>query len=192
MSSRGHVASQNNTSATGAYFGHLSFYCTHTATCQLVLYVPAGRKMSVHPRPQGKQKTHRTPERIKTPLVHPASSSKKKENHPKILDSVTSKSIMEKTWENIEEEKKKTTNLCDQLQEKYHIKTSLGFFNLKKKKRLLLIMERENKVKANVWLVRATETSKSQNSTATHNTAKGKPKHSNSKSRQKTKRRTKK
>lgn len=36
---------------------------------------------------------------------------------------------MEKTWENIEEEKKKTTNLCDQLQEKYHIKTSLGFFH---------------------------------------------------------------
>lgn len=65
--------------------------------------------MSVHPRPQGKQKTHRTPERIKTPLVHPASYSKKKRkgNHPKILDSVTSKSIMEKTWENIEEEKKK-------------------------------------------------------------------------------------
>lgn len=40
---------------------------------------------------------------------------------------------MEKTWENIEEEKKTTTNLCDQLQEKYHIKTSLGFFHLKKK-----------------------------------------------------------
>lgn len=85
VSSRGHVASQNNTSATGAYFGHLSFYCTHTATCQLVLYVPAGRKMSVHPRPQGKQKTHRTPERIKTPLVYPASSSKKKKIIQKYL-----------------------------------------------------------------------------------------------------------
>lgn len=30
----------------------------------------------------------------------------KKGNHPKILDSVTSKSIMEKTWENIEEGEK--------------------------------------------------------------------------------------
>lgn len=121
------LASQNNTSATGAYFCYLSFFLiANTATYQLVLYTCKKENVCSSSLTQ-KTKTHRTPKRIKTPLVHPASSSQKN-NHPKILDNATSKSIME-SGKKGETEKKKTTNLCAQLQEKYHIKTSVGFKN---------------------------------------------------------------
>ena len=100
---------RNNTSATGAYFCHLILYCKYIKTSLIHLKyiyvciyicIPAKGKMSVHPRWHRKQKKKRieTPPRIKTPLVHPASSSqkerKKMPTSEKYLTLPPDKSIM--------------------------------------------------------------------------------------------------
>lgn len=141
------------------------------------MYIPARGKVSVHPRWYRKEKRIELSPRIKTPLVHPESSSQKNKNIQKILDTVTSKSITQK-WEK-HKKRKKNTNLWAQLQEKYQVKTSRGL------KKVSLSKEKRNKVKAkglDRW--DSPETGKWQNSKATNTTAKCKPRHSNCKSRQ--------
>lgn len=57
-------ASQNNTSATGAYFCHLILYCKHS---NLSTHIPARGKMSVHPRWHRNQKRIELPQESKLP-----------------------------------------------------------------------------------------------------------------------------